>query len=103
MPILKYDLFCDVTNSFRNDGFMKSGIDFGLKKSFTISHKTLYTENFLLITSEFVFYFFKNNVLNVRIHAENNKEPTWYDIDGKHHTYNPEGKLSDDRYMCLLF
>lgn len=59
MPILKYDLFCDVTNSFRNDGFMKSGIDFGLKKSFTISHKTLNTENFLLITSEFVFYFLK--------------------------------------------
>lgn len=59
MPILKYDLFCDVTNSFRNDGFMKSGIDFGLKKSFTISHKTLYTKNFLLITSEFVFYFLK--------------------------------------------
>lgn len=29
------------------------------KKSFTISHKTLYTKNFLLITSEFVFYFLK--------------------------------------------
>lgn len=76
MPILKYDLFCDVTNSFRNDGFMKSGIDFGLKKSFTISHKTLYTEYFLLITSEFVFYFLKITFLNVRIHAENKTKPT---------------------------
>lgn len=59
MFILKYDLFCDVINSFRNDGFMKFGIDFGKKKLFIIFYKIFYIENFLLIISEFVFYFLK--------------------------------------------